>query len=123
MSPFPLVPGGPWGRFYSHFAKRRLTYLDHEPDKFHHRFWTFRKKNRKEATLSREYSTTKDQAIRSKAYTLACTTWASKDPRIETSVLHFSNSRFIVTASSDTAISTDFATRHVQKFCQKFVQI
>ena len=28
-----------------------------------------------------------------------------------------------VTASSGTAISTDFATRHVQKFCQKFVQI
>ena len=28
-----------------------------------------------------------------------------------------------VTASSGTAMSTDFATRHVQKFCQKFVQI
>ena len=28
-----------------------------------------------------------------------------------------------VTASSGTAISTDVATRHVQKFCQKFVQI
>ena len=30
---------------------------------------------------------------------------------------------FAVTASSGTAISTDFATRHVQKFCWKFVQI
>ena len=26
-------------------------------------------------------------------------------------------------ASSGPAITTDFATRHVQKFCQKFVQI